>query len=468
MLDLKVLNSALEHLEAERGIPKEKILEAVEDALAAAYKKDYGKRGQVIRAEFNPASGKTEFSQIKTVVDESTVRMEEEDADEEDSQTVAEPTIKETRGNKENDDESEEEDERVRFNSEHHILIEDAKKIKKGVQLEDEIVFPLEAKDDYGRIAAQTAKQVIIQRIREAERVSVVDEYEKRKGEIVSGTIQRIERGTVFVDLGRVIGAMPKSEQIPGEYYKQGERIRAYLYSVEETPRDITLRLSRTHPQFLQKLLEIEAPEVASGVVEIKSIAREPGLRSKIAVASNDEHIDPVGSCVGQRGVRVSTVMNELGGEKIDVIEWAEDLEQFIERALSPAQVEKVTLEKEKRNAIIEVDPDQYSLAIGRGGQNARLAAQLTGWKIDIREQARGQEFKTDGEEQEEVAPEKVEKQEETDVKKKVVKKKAPKPEKDEKEETEKKEKPAENKEVEKEMAEKEKKKPKKTKKEKT
>ncbi|MAG12537.1 transcription termination/antitermination protein NusA [bacterium] len=444
MLDLKVLNSALEQLEAERGIPKEKILEAVEDALAAAYKKDYGKRGQVIRAEFDPASGKTEFSQIKTVVDESMVRMEEELDDEADSQAVAEPiTMAKKEVGKVNEKstpvdattgegEGDEEDERVRFNSEHHILIEDAKKIKKGVNLEDEIVFPLETKDDYGRIAAQTAKQVIIQRIREAERVSVIGEYEKRKGEIVSGTIQRIERGTVFVDLGRVIGAMPKSEQIPGEYYKQGERIRAYLYSVEETPRDITLRLSRTHPQFLQKLFEIEAPEVASGVVEIKSIAREPGLRSKIAVASNDEHIDPVGSCVGQRGVRVATVMSELGGEKIDVIEWAEDLEQFIERALSPAQVEKVTLEKETRNAIIEVDPDQYSLAIGRGGQNARLAAQLTGWKIDIREQAQGQEFKTDGAEQEEVSPEKIEKEkeavkeEEIEAEKKVVKKEKP------------------------------------------
>ncbi|MEK7178820.1 MAG: transcription termination factor NusA [Patescibacteria group bacterium] len=265
-------------------------------------------------------------------------------------------------------------------------MIEDARKIKTGAAIGEELIFPLEAKDDYGRIAAQTAKQVIIQRIREAERVSVMDEYEKRRGEIVSGTVQRIERGTIYVDLGRITGALPRNEQIPGEYYRQGERIKAYLYAVEETPRDITLRLSRTHPQFLQKLFEIEAPEVASGVVEIKNIAREPGARTKIAVTSHDEHIDPVGSCVGQRGVRVSTVTNELGGEKIDIIEWSPDQKQFIERALSPAQVSNVTLDEEKRNAIIRVTPDQYSLAIGRGGQNARLAAKLTGWKIDIRE----------------------------------------------------------------------------------
>lgn len=428
MLDLKVLNSALEQLEAERGIPKEKIVEAIEDALAAAYKRDYGKRGQIVRAHFDLASGKAEFSQIKTVVDESMVRIEEDITDDTQVNTDAskirtrlrpsvragrgfgrtpEESMATERGQKDNnaqagknaeesDGEGKEEDERVRFNPEHHILLEDAKKIKKDAKLEDEIIFPLESKDEYGRIAAQTAKQVIIQRIREAERVSVLSEYEKRKGEIVSGTIQRVERGTVFIDLGKVVGAMPKNEQIPGEYYRQGERLRAYLYSVEETPRDITLRLSRTHPQFLQKLFEVEAPEVASGVVEIKNIAREPGMRSKIAVASNDEHIDPVGSLVGQRGVRVATVMSELGGEKIDIIEWAEEPERFVERALSPAHVEKVTLEKDTKNAIIEVDPDQYSLAIGRGGQNARLAARLTGWKIDIRERAHGQEFVTD------------------------------------------------------------------------
>ena len=395
MMDLKVLNSALEQLEAERGIPRNKILEVIEDALAAAYKKDYGKRGQIIKAQFDPQTGKTEFHQIKKVVDESMVRMDEE-GEEEDTEfrEVEEPL-------------AEGEEKKVRFNPEHHILLGDAKKIKKNAVIEDELVFPLESKDDYGRIAAQTAKQVIIQKIREAERFSVMGEYEKRRGEVVSGTIQRIERGNIYIDLGRATGVIPRDEQIPGEHYRQGERIKAYLYTVEETPRDITLRLSRSHPTFLQKLLEIEVPEIASGVVEVKSIAREPGSRSKIAVHSNDDHIDPVGSCVGQRGVRVTTVMSELGGEKIDISEWIEDPEQFIERALSPAHVQSVVLDEGTFKATIGVSPDQYSLAIGKGGQNARLAAKLTGWKIDIREGAGRQELKTDGETTEEKKAEK-------------------------------------------------------------
>lgn len=413
MLDLKVLNSALEQLEAERNIPKEKIIEVIEDALAAAYKKDYGKRGQIIRAEFDTSSGKTEFSQIKKVVDDSIVYMEEDTDEEEEGAPTSEGSEfpvsgttrrnigKEKVENKESQDDEENEDRKIRFNPEHHILLEDAQKIKKSTKLEDEIVFPLESKDDYGRIAAQTAKQVIIQRIREAERFSVMGEYEKRRGEIVSGTVQRIEHGNIYVELGRAVGVIPRDEQIPGEHFRQGERIKAYLYNVEETPRDITLRLSRSHPKFLHKLLEIEVPEIASGVVEIKSIAREPGSRAKIAVFSNDEHIDPVGSCVGQRGVRVATVMNELGGEKIDIIEWTEDTEQFIERALSPAQVLNVTLDEKDYKATIEVSPDQYSLAIGKGGQNARLAAKLTAWKIDIREAAGRQDFQTDREETE-------------------------------------------------------------------
>src|SRR3989344_2163121 len=279
------------------------------------------------------------------------VRIEETPEEDETSQT--ESFKKRGKIEEKNAEPREDGDERVRYNPEHHILIDDARRIKKDAKIADELVFPLESKDDYGRIAAQTAKQVIIQRIREAERVGVLGEYEKRKGEIVNGTIQRIERGSIYIDLGRVVGALPKTEQIPGEYYRQGERIKAYLYSVEETARDITLRVSRTHPQFLHKLFEIETPEIAAGVVEIKSIAREPGARSKIAVMSHDEHIDPVGSCVGQRGVRVGTVMNELRGEKIDVIEWSANQEQFIERSLSPAQVAKVTIEESTRNAII-------------------------------------------------------------------------------------------------------------------
>lgn len=381
MFDLKVMKSALEQLEEERKIPKAKIIDAIEQALAAAYKKDYGKKGQIVRATFDINSGKVDFYQVKIVVDETLVRMDEPAEGEE----LPEPK------------EGEPEDERQWWNPEHHILLADAKKIKKDAVLEEEIVFPLEPKGDYGRIAAQTAKQVIIQRIREAERASVIDEYGERSGSIVSGTVQRIERGNVFIDLGRTTGILAFDEQIPSERYRQGERLKAYLYSVEETPRGINIRLSRTHPKFLEELFKQEAPEIASGVVEIKSIAREPGARSKIAVASKDSHVDPVGSCVGQRGVRVSTVMNELGGEKIDIIEWSNDPKKFVSDALSPAKVTGIDIDETERHARITVAEDQQSLAIGKGGQNVRLAAKLTGYKIDI-SSASGHVAESDGE----------------------------------------------------------------------
>lgn len=359
MLDIKTFKSALEQLEEERKIPKAKILEAIEQAMAAAYKKDYGKKGQIVRARFDMETGKTDFFQVKIVVDESIAIMEGE--------------------------EIEDQDERVHFNSEHHILLEDAKKIKKGAELNDEIIFPLEQKDDYGRIAAQTAKQVIIQKIREAERASIIDEYGTKEGEVISGVVQKVERGNVYVDFNRATGILPTEEQIPGEYWTQGQRIRTYLYSVENTPRGINLRLSRTHPKFVEKLFAIEAPEIENGTVEIKSVAREAGARSKIAVYSNDEHIDPVGSCVGQKGTRVNTVTTELSGEKIDIIPWSENPSQFISNSLSPAKVLSIEIDEKEHKAIVEVANDQLSLAIGKGGQNVRLAAKLTGWRIDIK-----------------------------------------------------------------------------------
>ncbi len=365
MFDLKVIHSVLQQLEDERGIPKAKMLEAIELALATAYKKEYGKKGQIIRAIFDNNSGKVEFYQVKIAVDETKVMMEDE-VDEQDLKNIAEENI------------------RVRFNPEHHILVSDAKKIKKDAKVDDEIIFPLEEKGDYGRIAAQTAKQVIIQKIREAEKISVLNEYGQKEGEIVSGITQRVERGSIFVDMGRATGIIPYEEQIPGEHYKQGERVRAYLYAVEESPKGIMLKLSRAHPKFLAKLFEIEAPEIAQKVVEIKAIAREAGARSKIAVFSTDPHIDPIGSLVGQRGVRVSTVMSELRGEKIDIIQWNDNTSQFIEESLSPAKVLSIELKETEKRAIVQVSEDQQSLAIGKGGQNVRLAAKLTGWKIDI------------------------------------------------------------------------------------
>jgi len=402
MIDLKTMGSALEQLEKDRGIPKDKIIEAIEQALAAAYKKDYGKKGQIVRTTFDFSTGATEFSQVKIVVDPSMIKEEEEWEEGE------EPQVEEVREASAEGEEGEEE-KLIRFNPEHHILLEDAKKIKKDAEPDDEIVFPLELQDDYGRIAAQTAKQIIIQKIREAEKVSVMEEFGSKSGEIVNGEVQRIEKGTIFVDLDKTTGILPYDEQIPGERYRQGERIRAYLYSVEETPRGISLRLSRSHPKFIEELFKLEAPEVSTGVVEIKAIAREAGSRSKIAVISNDDHIDPVGSCVGQRGVRVSTVMSELGGEKIDIIEWSPEIEKFIEDSLSPAKVNNVEINEENKHAVVEVDEDQLSLAIGKGGQNVRLAAKLTGWKIDIK----GTGLPADSEEESEEGNVKEEKTEE-------------------------------------------------------
>lgn len=375
MFDLKVINAVLQEMEEERGISREKMLDAIEQSLATAYKKEFGKRGQIITAKFDLNTGSTNFNQIKIVVDESMLKAPSNDDIEEEG---AEEVINEG-------------DQKVRFDEEKHIMVNNARLIKKDVQVGEELIFPLEPKDDFGRIAAQTAKQVIVQKIREAEKEAALTEFGQKAGDIVVGYVQRFERGNLYVDLGRVTAIMPYDEQIPGERYKPGERIRAILLAVEETSRGIFLKLSRAHANFLSELFAIEAPEVQSGAVVIKAVAREAGARSKIAVFANDQHIDPVGSLVGQRGVRVSTVMSELGGEKIDIIEWSADQAEFIEDSLSPAQVLNVKIvsqpneeTNERGHAIAEVASDQQSLAIGRGGQNVRLAAKLTGWKIDI------------------------------------------------------------------------------------
>ena len=360
LFDLKSLNNALDELQAERGISRESVVEALATALAAAYRREYGKRGQIIRATFNPSTGDMEFRQAKIAVDGSLVRMEGE-----------EPTS--------------DEDHRSRFNPEQHILLEDARRIKKDAQLDEEISFPLESREDFGRIAAQAAKQVIMQKVREAERASIISEYGQREGDIVTGHVQRFERGNLYIDLGRATAILPYDEQIPGERYRQGERIRALLLRVDEGVRGTFIRLSRSHPRFLSKLFEAEVPELANAVVEVKGIVREPGSRAKIAVKSNDEHVDPVGALVGQRGVRVAVVTSELGGEKIDVVEWSEEAGEYVKEALKPAQVLGIELFEEENRAVVQVAEDQQSLAIGRGGQNVRLAARLTGWKIDIR-----------------------------------------------------------------------------------
>lgn len=369
MLDIKALKIALEQLEQEKKISHEKVVDAVEKSLAAAYQKEYGKRGQIVRCQINFETGETNFEQVKIVVDETTVRMpvegEEEITPVKEADETAEGLL-------------------PRYNEERHILLSTAKLLKKNAELEEEIVFPLDNQDDFGRIAAQTAKQVIVQKLREAERESIVGEFTDKENTIVSGVVQRIERGSVFIDLGRTTAILPYEEQISQERLRPGERIRAYLFSIEEGFRGLSIRLSRSHPKFLIELFKNESQEIAQGTVEIVAVAREPGSRSKIAVKSNDERVDPIGACVGQRGARVSAITEELSGEKIDVIEWSADARRFIATALSPAKAVSIELDEVEKKATVTVIPEEQSLAIGKGGQNVRLAAKLTGWKIDI------------------------------------------------------------------------------------
>lgn len=378
-MDLKTLVSAIAQIAEEKGIPQDKVVETIETALAAAYKKEYGKRGQIVHAKLNPKTGKLKFWQVKLVVDEGMIYSEQE---------LEELRQKRERGEIEKEEEltksQEAEQKKVRFNPERHIMIEEARAINKDIKPGEELILDLEPKEDFGRIAAQTAKQVILQRIREAERESIIEEYRSREGQIVSGIVQRVEGPNVYFDVGKAIGILPREEQIPREFYRPGQRLRLYCLAVQETARDPLILLSRAYPKFLSKLFELEVPEISAKTVEIKSIAREAGSRSKVAVASTVEGVDPIGAMVGQRGTRVMAVINELGGEKIDIIEYSDDPEEYIAHALSPAKVLEVKIGP-KNTALAIVPEDQLSLAIGKEGQNVRLAAKLTGWKIDVR-----------------------------------------------------------------------------------
>lgn len=376
LFDLKILKATIDQIEEEKKIPAATLWDAIEQSLAAAYKKDYGKKGQVIRAQLDQDTGTVTFTQIKTVVDESSVRpaLSEEEMD----HLRANPELREA--------EKTEEELRPRYDEEKHMMLEAARLFKSNAQLGDEIIFPLEQpEEDFGRVAAQTAKQVIVQRIREAERGIVVGEYTDKQGEIIIGSVQKVDRGNIFVDFNKASGVLPRMEQIPGEMYKTGDRIKAYLYQVEDGPRGVNLRLSRTHPRFIESLFAGESPEVAAGIVEIKSIAREAGARSKIAVSSNDEGVDAQGACIGQKGVRVRSITEELHGEQIDIIPWSADPAEYVANALAPARVLDISVNPETHQAQVSVADDQLSLAIGKGGQNVRLAAKLTGWKIDIK-----------------------------------------------------------------------------------
>jgi len=366
--------SAISALCEEKGISKEKVVETIEAALAAAYKKDYGKKGQNIKAIFNEKTGDTKYFLVKEVVDE-TVREFVEEKEEGMSEEVK--RVKEEK--------VEDGVEKLpHYNPERDLTVEQAKEIKKDVAVNDVIEIELEQKKDYGRVAAQTAKQVIIQRIREAERDSMFEEYKNREGEIIAGVVQRVEGRNIFIDLGKSVGVLFPSEQVPGESYRIGQRLKVYLAKVEAGSKGPGITLSRVHAEMIKKLFELEVPEIFAGTVGIKSIAREAGERTKLAVFSDEDGIDPIGSCVGQKGTRVQAVIDELGGEKIDIILWNEDIAKFIAAALSPAKVLKVEAKEDLQEATVSVPEDQLSLAIGKKGQNVRLAAKLTGWKIDI------------------------------------------------------------------------------------
>lgn len=384
-MDLKSFTSAIAQIAEERGISFEKVIETIETAIAAAYKKEYGKKGQVIKCKISPESGEVKFWQILQVLDESMILTEEELEEIKEQQktehSLAESASADKAGAAKD---AASEDKKVRFNPEKHIMIDEARKTKSDIKPGEELEIVLQPQEDYGRIAAQTAKQVILQRIKETERETIFQEYKSKEGEIVSGIVQRIEGKNVYLDIGRTTGVLIKEEQVPGEFYRPGQRLKVYILKVESAVKGPLIFLSRAYPKLISKLFELEAPEISAGTVEIRSIAREAGSRTKIAVQSKAEGVDPIGSAVGQRGTRVQAVINELGGEKIDIIEWQEDPEKYIANALSPAKVLEVKI-MPKNKALVIVPEDQLSLAIGKDGQNVRLAAKLTGWKIDVR-----------------------------------------------------------------------------------
>jgi transcription termination/antitermination protein NusA len=337
------LQQALDQIAEEKGVSIQEIISMIEASLAAAFRKDYGEKDQNIVVEFDPENMGTKVFDVKTVVE-----------------TVEDP--------------------------QKEVDVESAQDLKKGAKIGDEIrteITPTSG-TSFGRIAAQTAKQVIIQKLREAERNVQFSDFKSKERTLQNGVVQRVEGDTVLVDLGRATGVLFPSEQIRNEKYAIGQRLKVLILHVEPATKGPKITLSRSHPDMVRKLFELEVPEIYNGSVEIKAVAREAGSRSKIAVFSNQDGIDPIGSCVGQKGSRVQTVMAELGGEKIDIIEWSEDPVKFIANSLSPAKILNVQLDEDAKEAKVGVLEDQLSLAIGKAGQNVRLAARLTGWKIDI------------------------------------------------------------------------------------
>ncbi|PIW36521.1 MAG: transcription termination/antitermination protein NusA [Candidatus Kerfeldbacteria bacterium CG15_BIG_FIL_POST_REV_8_21_14_020_45_12] len=382
------LAQAIEQLCEEKNIPYEAVIDSIEAALAVAYRKESGNKMLNVRAEFNPDDGASQFFDVKTVTeDPSEEELEAVAAAEAEEQKIREERRvgrDDRRGSRHDEPREGEEEEEKRFNPKTDLGITQAKELKADAEVGDEMITELPLLDDFGRVAAQTAKQVIIQKLREAERQTLYDVYKDRVGEIVNATVHRVEGPMVYMDLGQATAMMPPAQRIRTENYSIGARFKVLLLSVEQGRRGPEIIASRSAAEMVEKLFETEVPEIGGGSIEIKGVAREAGSRTKIAVLSLADNIDPIGSCVGQRGARVQTVMNELGGEKIDIIEYNEEPVNYIVNALSPAKVISVQLDEEERVAKAFVAEDQLSLAIGKGGQNVRLAAKLTGWKIDV------------------------------------------------------------------------------------
>jgi N utilization substance protein A len=362
----------------EKGLNYETVMEAVESALAAAYRKDFGNRQQNIVIKFDPETGDIKAWDVKEVVEDIDEKKLEEDQEE--LSRRREEARKEERELTEEDLED-----LVQFNPKNQIMLENAKEINKKTKVGDTLEIKLEVPGDFGRMAAQTAKQVIIQKLREAERNTVFDDFKHQEGHIVQGTVQRRDRnGSIIIDLGKITGQLPIKEQIQREQYRPGNRMRFHVLSVEMGTRGPEIILSRSTKLMIEEIFNQEIPEIADGSVVIKGIARDAGSRSKVAVHTDDDSIDPIGSCIGQRGSRITTIIEELGGEKIDVIQYNTNTEEYIKQALSPAKISSVELDEENKEATANVEADQFSLAIGRGGQNVRLAADLTGWTIKV------------------------------------------------------------------------------------
>ncbi|MBI5467141.1 MAG: transcription termination/antitermination protein NusA [Candidatus Kerfeldbacteria bacterium] len=390
------LKQAIEEICAEKNIPYESVIETIEAALAVAYRKDFGEKNQNVIVEFKAEDGSSRVFDVKTVV-EDTLYDEYLEEQKRREAAEAEGKLDEYLEQKRQEEEAQRtaqaetaaadasvESKEERFDPKKHIGLTEAKQLDKKYELGDEIRTELFPPAAYGRMAAQTAKQVIIQRIREAERDIVYKEFKGREGEMLTAMVQRVEGRMVLIDLGHATAIMPPPEQVQREHYRPGDRIKVYLVAVNMTPRGPEIVVSRSHPEMVRKLFTFEVPELQNEAVQIKSIAREAGLRTKLAVWSEQKNIDPVGSLVGQRGTRVQTVISELGGEKIDIIEWSDDPVKYITNALSPAKVISIKLNDTEHACVAEVKDDQLSLAIGKSGQNVRLAAKLTGWKIDL------------------------------------------------------------------------------------